>query len=193
MRAFFLAVIGLLERYVPPERLEAELANLIAVTDESTFRPPGRAACANASRPWGRPLRPSAPAEDRLSLVLERARALLRVLAPKDLPAVRELVGERVDVRHAVGLVQRAEHGLDSERPILADHLRDLARPGERLAVWHHVADEPDRERLARREVPAGQQDLRSVRVGNLPAEAYRRASHGIERPAHLGDPETRA
>src|SRR4029453_10924050 len=170
MRAFFLAVIGLLERYVPPERLEAELANLIAVTDESTFRPPGRAACANASRPWGPTLRPSAPAEDRLSLVLERARALLRVLAPKDLPAVCELVGERVDVRHAVGLVQRAEHGLDSERPILADHLRDLARPGERLAVGL-----------------AGQQDLRSVRVGNLPAEAYRRASHGIERPAHLG------
>jgi hypothetical protein len=34
MRAFFVAVVGLLERYVPPERLEAELANLIAATDE---------------------------------------------------------------------------------------------------------------------------------------------------------------
>jgi hypothetical protein len=34
MRAFFVAVMGLLERYVPPERLDAEVSNLIAVTDE---------------------------------------------------------------------------------------------------------------------------------------------------------------
>jgi hypothetical protein len=43
MRAFFVAVVGLLERYVPPERLEAELANLIAVTDEIAGGMPDRA------------------------------------------------------------------------------------------------------------------------------------------------------
>jgi hypothetical protein len=44
MRAFFVAVMGLLERYVPPERLEAELANLIAVTDEIAGGMTGRPA-----------------------------------------------------------------------------------------------------------------------------------------------------
>jgi hypothetical protein len=44
MRAFFVAVIGLLERYVPPERLEAELRNLIAVTDEIAGGMPDRPA-----------------------------------------------------------------------------------------------------------------------------------------------------
>jgi hypothetical protein len=43
MRAFFVAVVGLLERYVPPERLEAERANLIAVTDEIAGGMPDRA------------------------------------------------------------------------------------------------------------------------------------------------------
>jgi hypothetical protein len=34
MRAFFVAVIELIERYVPPERREAEVNNIVAVVDE---------------------------------------------------------------------------------------------------------------------------------------------------------------
>jgi hypothetical protein len=36
MRAFFVAVMQLLERYVPPERRESEARNLLAVVDELT-------------------------------------------------------------------------------------------------------------------------------------------------------------
>ncbi|HKA30606.1 MAG TPA: hypothetical protein VKH82_14590 [Candidatus Binatia bacterium] len=36
MRAFFVALMQLVERYVPPERQEAEARNLIAVVDELT-------------------------------------------------------------------------------------------------------------------------------------------------------------
>jgi hypothetical protein len=38
MRAFFVAVLQLMERYVPPERREAEANNLIAVVDELASR-----------------------------------------------------------------------------------------------------------------------------------------------------------
>jgi hypothetical protein len=36
MRAFFTAVLQLMERYVPEERRDAEVENQIAVTDELT-------------------------------------------------------------------------------------------------------------------------------------------------------------
>jgi hypothetical protein len=36
MRTFFVAVIELIERYVPRERREAEVNNIVAVVDELT-------------------------------------------------------------------------------------------------------------------------------------------------------------
>lgn len=44
MRAFFVAVLRLMERYVPPERREAEARNLIAVVDEIAGGMPDRPA-----------------------------------------------------------------------------------------------------------------------------------------------------
>ena len=86
-------------------------------------------------------------------LLRERARAFLCVLGSHDGHAERLLPLERFRLAHVLGLAQRAQDRFDRERPVGADHRRDLARLRERLAVGHDVADESELLGLGRGDV----------------------------------------
>ena len=80
----------------------------------------------------------------RSALLGEGLLALLGVLGGEDGPADLELDLERLDLGDALGLAHRTLDGLDGQRPVGADHLRDLQGLVERRAVGHDPADEPD-------------------------------------------------
>ena len=77
--------------------------------------------------------------------------------------------------------------------PLSRDHLGDLQRLLQRLAVGHHMADQPVLQSLGRGDVPAGQQQIAGDRVRNLAYQPHRRAAHRVQAPLRLGDTELRA
>src|SRR5688572_19030357 len=104
---------------------------------------------------------------DRGPLLLERLHALTRVARPEDGAAVLELFFERLVLAiAAVDLAQHAHEGTDRLRRVRRDVGGELLRLGERVALRHEPADEPERERLARGHVAAGEKDLGGERVG---------------------------
>jgi hypothetical protein len=60
----------------------------------------------------------------------------------------------------ALGVAHRLEDRLDGERAVGGDQVGDLVRLGQRLAVGHDVADQPDLLGLRRQDVPAGEQQV---------------------------------
>src|SRR5688572_23600278 len=75
-------------------------------------------------------------------LLAEGLGALLGVVGGEDGPADRQLVGEAVDLGHALGLPERAEHGLHGQRAVAGDQLGHLLGPAHGLTRGHHLADE---------------------------------------------------
>src|SRR5215471_2926699 len=132
-------------------------------------------------------------AELGLALLGEGPRAFLRVLAAEHGHADPGLGRERVVLGHALGLPDRPQDRPHRDRPVRGDLLRDLQRPGQRLAVRHDAADQADLQRLRRGNVPAGQQELGRQRVRELPRQTYRGAAEREQPPARLGDAEPRA
>src|SRR5215468_5052881 len=132
-------------------------------------------------------------AELGLALLGERPRALLWVLAAEHCHADPGLGRERVVLGHALGLPDRPQDRPHRDRAVRGDLLRDLQRPGQRLAVRDDVADQADLQRLGRADQPPGQQQLGRDRVGDLPRQPHRRAAEREQPPARLGDAEPRA
>ena len=121
----------------------------------------GSAAALAASR--------SGVAELRAPLLGEGTRALPRVFAGEHRRAQLGLDRERVVLGHALGLPHRGEDRAHGDRAVRGDRVGDLERLGQRLPVRHDMADEPDRGRLGRANVPPGQQQIRRQRVRDLP------------------------
>jgi len=132
-------------------------------------------------------------AELRPALLGERARAFTRVLAGEHRHAQARLLGERLVLGQALGFPDDPQDGAHRDRPVGRDRLRDLQRLAQCLAVRHDVADQPDRQRLGRGDVPAGEQQVGRYRVRDLPGQPDRRTAQREQPPPCLGDAEPRA
>ena len=86
--------------------------------------------------------------------------------------------------------VARGERGFDRrqrKRAALGDLERHLARLFPELAVWHYLVDEPDRERLARRELGVHEPQLFRFFLADQVLEIPR-AVTGVEASHHGPD-----
>ena len=124
------------------------------------------------------------------ALLLEGQRAFLGVLGQEDADAQLGVDLERVVFRQALGLPDGAQDRLHRQRPVVGDHVGDLERLGQRVAVGHDVADQADLLGLGSGDVPSGQQQIGGNRVGNLAHQSHRRAAHRIQAPLGLRDAE---
>src|SRR2546426_10189804 len=109
-------------------RLQGDWSSDVCSSDLT--RAPGAPGCASRPAPAGRrggPAR-SAALEDRLPLLLERLRALLRVLGHGGRHADLLLLLERLRGWQAEARPHRALDRLHGEPPVLADHLGVAAR-----------------------------------------------------------------
>jgi long-chain acyl-CoA synthetase len=131
--------------------------------------------------------------ERRLAFLGERARPFLRIRAGENAHADLRLDGERVVFRHAFGLPDRPQDRAHGERPVRSDHVRCLQGRGQRRAIRHHPSDQPERQRLRRRDVPPGEQQVAGQRVRDLPRQPHRRPAQREQPPARLRHAEPRA
>src|SRR5207247_10703431 len=107
---------------------------------------PGARGCVPRPAPAGRRggRARSAALEDRLPLLLERLRALLRVLGHGGRYADLLLLLERLRGREAAARHDRALDRLHGERPVLADHLGIVSRLAHPVYRRHVVDDYTD-------------------------------------------------
>src|SRR5262245_46127871 len=98
----------------------------------------------------------SAALKVRFALLGKRPRALLGILSAENGHADLALQRERAVLGHALGVPDRGRDRLDGYRAIGGNQVRDLQGLRQRLPVVDDIADEPDPQSLAGRDVPAG-------------------------------------
>src|SRR5208337_4633266 len=181
-----------------PDAISSRASALPASPILSSFRsdrpPPRRATIPTRCARWREPERPT-PLPSLvvwLSLLHERARALLRILGLHHL--ARNLVFDFEGL--LVWTARGSPHGLldlaHRQRTVLRDRCRQFLRLRDQFLLRHHVVNQAQPPRFLRIDPIAGQQDLHRLAVRNLALEPRQRSGRRDDRPLHLLQPEAR-